>query len=856
MEAVRLTHIWAVPVAVFSIVSLAAQQPCASSPEIEQAVAQFGSAKQYTAKGKYLALHGNFDCAKRAFQKAIELDTGDWQSRFNLALIHIKQHGLEHALPHLARTAELRPQFLEARLALGSVLAKLGNMSGAAEEFTAALDIDPSSAEALYHLAKTNMAQRRYRAAIGQLRRALKIRPDDLEFNLLLGLAYSNTGKTDDAIALLDPLVEAEPDYFETRFNLAAAYAQAGRYSEAAEQYKQAMRLDPENDSARLFAAKALIKSNRHQEALEVFTNTSELLDNEFDLYFVRGLAFRGVGNFEQAAADLHRATEIRPTDAEAQSHLGFVLSRQGKLEQARKHLELAKNLNPKLRDTRFELLSVLKQLGDLEAASAESALFEARKHREKMQLIVESSLRRARTYLEQGDPKLALQEYRQAMRHDPDNAETYYGISLALAQLGADPGERTQILEKVVALDPGLAEAHNDLGVLYAEIGRVADAEHLLYSALKINPEHVEANTNLGVLHARRGHNIRAEPLFRRAIEDNPNYAPAYVNYGLTLAALERFGEAAKTLQKAEELQPNNLKTLTGLGMVYMRQKKFEKALSKFRKTVALAPKNIRANLNIGIVLSAMFDLKGALTAFTKATELNPNSSQTRYYRGQCLFDLSRYEEAEMELRAAADLAPQSSTPLYLLALAEKQRGNVQGAVDLLQNLVKKDPVNSAAHFQLGQITAKLHGETSAVIHWRDVVKIDPSHAEALYCLARVSNWWSLTNASQFETRQQRYHIKKQVRILDHFALASAAAHDWDGAVTQLTEAIAECGECMKQPQLHKHLGLVYARSGQPTAAERELRISNRLAPEDVEVKQALHWLKKIRKNSSAESP
>ncbi len=855
-----MIYAWAVVAAVtLTALPVSAQTPCAASPAIEASLARDPSAENYNAKGEHLARHDDLDCAVPAFQKAIEFDTSDWRPRFNLALAHLKQRRLDAALPHLKETAALRPRFLDARMALGSVLADQGDMGGAEREFAVAVEIDPKSVDALYRLAQANMARRRSAAAISRLRRVLEIQPGNVESALLLGLAHSNHGETEKAVAVLVELVEAHPNHFEGRFNLAAAHAKAERYSEAAEQYRLALQLDPEDHPARLGAAKALANSHRHQEAIYVTEGGFETPPTEaeaFEILVVRGIAFRELGMFERAEEALRQAAARQPQDAEVHYNLGVALARQQKLEPARRSLERAKKLNPELREARFELLSVLQKLGDSEAARAESALFEERKHLERTANMARSARGRGDTYLEQGDPEAALREYRQAIRLNPRHAAPHYGVSLALARLRADPAERIAALEKAATRDPDLAQAHNDLGILHMEGGRFIEAERALRTAVAVDPQFAEAHNNLGVLYAKLGRNSEAERLFRRAAEDDPGYAAAYVNHGLTLAALDQWEPAERSLRKAEELLPDDLKVLTGLGILFMRTNRAEEALTRLHRIAELNPRSAQAHLNVGGALTAKLDLEGALASFTRAAALAPDSSQVRYHRGRCLYDLGRNEEARAELQRAVALAPDFTEPLYLLALVEKRLGNGPAAADRLRNLIEAAPGNAAGHFQLGLITRDLEGPNAAVPHWRNALKADPEHAEALFNLSEAPRSGDPEQAaayrSRFEAWRSRRQINSRAGLPREFALLSAAACDWDRAVAQLSEALNECGECPEQFELHKNLGLIYARSGRPNEGERELRQAASLKPGDPEVEQALRRLEAIRKPAS----
>src|SRR5207248_8361463 len=51
---------------------------------------------------------------------------------------------------------------------------------------------------------------------------------------------------------------------------------------------------------------------------------------------------------------------------------------------------------------------------------------------------------------------------------------------------------------------------------------------------------------------------------------------------------------------------------------------------------------------------------------------------------------------------------------------------------------------------------------------------------------------------------------VMDRAQTLGNFALASAAAHDWPEAISQLKQALQICGNCRALPLLHKDLGLI----------------------------------------------
>src|SRR5207302_4397257 len=70
----------------------------------------------------------------------------------------------------------------------------------------------------------------------------------------------------------------------------------------------------------------------------------------------------------------------------------------------------------------------------------------------------------------------------------------------------------------------------------------------------IALDPGYAEAQNNLGVLCGQQGENKEAEELFRKATENNPQYTQAFINLGLILAGDSHFPEAEQVIRRSEE--------------------------------------------------------------------------------------------------------------------------------------------------------------------------------------------------------------------------------------------------------------------------------------------------------------
>jgi tetratricopeptide (TPR) repeat protein len=123
--------------------------------------------------------------------------------------------------------------------------------------------------------------------------------------------------------------------------------------------------------------------------------------------------------------------------------------------------------------------------------------------------------------------------------------AEDWYELGCGLQ--AQSPEQATEAFRKAVELDPSLAEAHINLGVLLHERSDLEGAELCYRLALRADPESATAAYNLGVVLEDLGKPEEATELYRRAIECDALLADAYYNLS---RLYERAGDRAAAIR------------------------------------------------------------------------------------------------------------------------------------------------------------------------------------------------------------------------------------------------------------------------------------------------------------------
>lgn len=100
---------------------------------------------------------------------------------------------------------------------------------------------------------------------------------------------------------------------------------------------------------------------------------------------------------------------------------------------------------------------------------------------------------------------------FAQAVKFDPwakKNSDELYMQATRYREAGLESqrignlAEALELYQKAVAIDPGYAEAHNDLGIIYEAMGFPQRAEESYLKSLKIDPAYLSVYANLALLY------------------------------------------------------------------------------------------------------------------------------------------------------------------------------------------------------------------------------------------------------------------------------------------------------------------------------------------------------------------
>ena len=198
--------------------------------------------------------------------------------------------------------------------------------------------------------------------------------------------------------------------------------------------------------------------------------------------------------------------------------------------------------------------------------------------------------------------------------------------LQRGIAAAGRGAGdEAIAWLQRAVALQPGLAAAQANLGLLLVAMQRHAQAETPLRAAVALMPADAVLRNALGVALEALQRYAEAETIYRGALEVAPTLAEAHANLGNCLRRLGRLYEAEAHLVRAIELKPDYAVAHFNLGVLLQDREEFERAIAEYRKALNHRPEFIEALNNLGSCLRGQGFVDEARAVFERILELRP---------------------------------------------------------------------------------------------------------------------------------------------------------------------------------------------------------------------------------------
>ncbi len=272
-----------------------------------------------------------------------------------------------------------------------------------------------------------------------------------------------------------------------------------------------------------------------------------------------------------------------------------------------------------------------------------------------------------------------AIAQFRSAVDLDPDFALAYVGLADAYLTLSA-----------------------NFLGGLPADES-TALAEPPLQRALALDHELGEAHATLGLLRQQQGDMDAAEESYKQAIVLQPNYARVFRLYGRLRWRQGRNEDAMELMQKALRLDPFSATVNFDVARLNDEAGRFEEAMQRYLQVVRIEPDHAFAYVYIAAIHYLVYGRADeSLIWYQKAAENDALSPSLQSAQAIAYLELGDPDSAKKWVDRGLELGPETFWPLWSSVLHNHYVGDDEAALADARSLLEIYPRNWGALFIL----------------------------------------------------------------------------------------------------------------------------------------------------------
>jgi tetratricopeptide (TPR) repeat protein len=322
----------------------------------------------------------------------------------------------------------------------------------------------------------------------------------------------------------------------------------------------------------------------------------------------------------------------------------------------------------------------------------------------------VEEHQQRARQYLQEKKPKLAIPEFAAIVATDPNNLDAQANLGVLLYFDGrlaeAEPHLRTAL-----ELKPDLANIQALLGMCDHQMGREKEARQELEAALPELSEtkvHVQAGLVLAESYSASGELTKAAAI----IEGLRQVAPT--DPRVLFAAYRIYSDLAREgMLDLALAAPKSGQMYQAIAHELYRIRDFAGAIASYKKAIAADPNLPGVHFDLAEALHAsdsQFDKAAAEGEYALALKQNPGETEAAVRLGDIHADRNDLAGAAAFYEQALKVQPGMPEASIGLAQVESERGENDKALVLLEGVIAADPSNMLAHFRLSALYRKMH--------------------------------------------------------------------------------------------------------------------------------------------------
>lgn len=717
---------------------------------------------KYLESGQKYAAQGKDREAAIQFSNALKIDKNFAEAHYALAQTYLHMGAYSASFGELQRAVGLQPGNIKARVDLGNMYLAGSKVDEAQAQAMAAMSAQPNDADVHALLSRIAARRGQKEIALAEIHRALELAPNEAELHETLALLQAGDPTQSASVeAELKKAVELDQKSVNPKLILAAFYIKNNRLQDAEHTCWSAVATDSKNLNARKSLVEVILKEGDQPRAEQILRQASDDLGDSPQGVLLLADYYVGSGQRDKAKAECERLAKKYPKNLPVQLAYVHILLQTKEIPAAQ--VVITKLMKDHSKDPQVAVLNGIVLLNNGNANDAVIALQGAANNAPK-DAFIQYWLGKAA--LAKGDPGLAEKSFQQAATLNPRGVDAQEELARLATQRG-DFNMLSDVAEKTIAAAPRFPEGY--IWRAGVDLSRKSEdkAEVDLKTAMSVAPRNSQAYLMLGEIRFAQKKYPESASLFEQALQfdansigamsglikcDLINKQPAKamerLNAQITkspknsgfydlLALLQvqnkYLDQAAASAQKAIELNSDDGEAVAIYSKVQAMRGQAAGTIGVWEKWSNDHPGNAGALAILGTLEDSAGDRKKAEDYYKRALLIKPDqpvaSNNLAYLM---LLNGENIDVALTLAETARRMMPDSPSSADTLAWAYYYKGTYGYARDLLEDALKKNPNSATMHYHLGMVYDKLMDKSSAAIHLKKAISLEPDSQAA----------------------------------------------------------------------------------------------------------------------------
>jgi tetratricopeptide (TPR) repeat protein len=555
-------------------------------------------------------------------------------------------------------------------------------------------------------------------------------------------------------------------------------------------------------------------QSNHLSCAISAFEVALKLNDQDWEAHYNLALAFLRKGDRGRAVRELQAAIQQKPDSVSSHFALGTAWEDAKKLDEAEEQFRAVVKIDPHFAPGSIKLSEVLIAEGKFQAAVGflEDANGTAPASAQDESLRVALSV----AYVANGEIEKAFTTLKNLVATQPGSANAHFNLGLLYArrnQVQGAPDEEAAVLEFREALerDPSMDDARLALGKVLISLRKYSDAMPILLEYTHRQPKDAQGFYALGLAYRGINDSLASLAAFQRATVLNPKDPAIHFDFGMLLAAAGKPEVAIQQLEAAERINPSDIEISKELAFLFEKTGHRERARVEQGKVAALKSGDEKDSAIAKLSEKGGKDLeagdaKAAVQSYRQAVELNPDNAKLRFNLSLALGRLEDFSSERKELERAVELDPSlavAQNQLGMLALRNGQQGEAERR---FKKTLAIDPSFSEAQSNLGVLYNRQGKNAEAASLFQKAIQSDPKNTKAYVNLGLV-----MAQQGAFAVAEQQF--RAAIGVDAKYADAYAALGMLQAKTGRAAEAVKSFQQAVglepSAAQAHLNLGI-----------------------------------------------